>query len=66
MWTPDPNGHDHVFCRYVASNTEINCDAAEDQYFTDYQDVKNYRYPGIFCRSLVSWPPSHNVTQCIT
>ena len=45
MWTADPNGHDNVFCRFVASNTEIHCDAAADQYLTDYPDVKNYQFP---------------------
>ena len=45
IWTPDENAHDHVFCRKTQSNTEVNCPAAQAQYWQDYPDVRNRNFP---------------------
>ena len=45
IWTPDENAHDHVFCRFTQSNTEINCPAAQAKYWSDYPDVRGRNFP---------------------
>ena len=42
MWTQDPNGHDHVYCRYVSQHKPLNCPAASARYWADYRDVASY------------------------
>ena len=45
IWTPDENDHDHVFCRFVQSNSEVNCPAAQARYWSDYPDVRARQFP---------------------
>ena len=45
IWTPDENAHDHVFCRFVQSNSEVNCPAAQARYWSDYPDVRARQFP---------------------
>ena len=39
IWTADPNGHDHVYCRYLSHHVPLNCPAAQARYWQDYRDV---------------------------
>ena len=39
IWTQDPNGHDHVYCRFVSQHHDYNCQAASARYYHDYRDV---------------------------
>eukprot|EP01050_Picozoa_sp_SAG11_P028049 SAG11_NODE_7349_length_1157_cov_1.543478_2_plen_231_part_01 len=45
IWTQDQNAHDHVFCRFTQSNTEINCPAAQARYWFDNPDVRARNFP---------------------
>ena len=45
IWTPDENAHDHIFCRFVQSNAEVNCPAAQARYWFDYPDVRARDFP---------------------
>ena len=45
IWTPDENAHDHIFCRFVQSNSEVNCPAAQARYWFDYPDVRARNFP---------------------
>ncbi len=39
IWSADPNGHDHVYCRYLSHHQPLNCPAAQARYWQDYRDV---------------------------
>eukprot|EP01051_Picozoa_sp_SAG22_P009515 SAG22_NODE_798_length_7130_cov_4.576732_7_plen_272_part_00 len=39
IWSQDPNGHDHVYCRFTSTHTDLNCPAASARYWHDYRDV---------------------------
>ena len=45
IWSTDPNAHDHVFCRLVQPNTEMNCPAAQAQYLHEHPRVKGSGFP---------------------
>lgn len=45
IWTQDQNDHDHVFCRFTQSNSEVNCPAAQAKYWFDYPDVRSRNFP---------------------
>jgi hypothetical protein len=45
IWSSEPNMHDHVFCRFVQPNTEMNCPAAQAKYLDDYADVRKRGWP---------------------
>ena len=42
IWTADPNGHDHVYCRYKSTHVPLDCPAAQARYWQDYRDVAAY------------------------
>ena len=42
IWTADPNGHDHVYCRYLSHHHARDCPAAQARYWQDYRDVAAY------------------------
>ena len=45
IWSPDAQEADHVFCRFVQPNGDINCHAAQSQYWDDYPHVKAQSFP---------------------
>jgi hypothetical protein len=45
IWSNNAEAAGHVFCRYVEPNREINCHAAQAQYWEDYPSVRDQSYP---------------------
>ena len=42
IWTADPLGHEHVYCRYLSHHVHLDCPAAQARYWQDYRDVAAY------------------------
>jgi hypothetical protein len=42
IWTADPLGHEHVYCRFLSHHTHLDCPAAQARYWQDYRDVAAY------------------------
>ena len=42
IWTADPLGHEHVYCRYLSNHQHRDCPAAQARYWQDYRDVAAY------------------------
>jgi hypothetical protein len=42
IWTADPLGHEHVYCRYLSHHQHLDCPAAQARYWQDYRDVAAY------------------------
>lgn len=45
IWSNNAEAAGHTFCRFVEPNREINCYAAQSQYWEDYPSVRDQSYP---------------------
>ena len=37
IWTADPLGHEHVYCRHLSQHIHLDCPAAQARYWQDYR-----------------------------